>query len=176
MNSDQHSALLVLMMFCGGILQIVELPPIPEWLNNGIFLASLSLIIVSFILLGILQLHQRVGMAKQCVLIAGYDVSNHVSWIVNYQYPILIVSASVAFAAGSFIFPSTSDNPAKHMPIAEDIERNTTTIRLDDEVVSQPTLDDKVIVKTLEPADIDKNTATTPSKVEHIPPTLTGSS
>ena len=150
-------------------MQIVELPLIPEWLNNGIFLASLIVMIVSAIMLGILQLHQRADTTNQGVLIAGYDVSNQVSWIVHYQYPILIGSAIVAFTAGPFIFPSTSDDPANHAPIAEDIERNMTTIPLDDAVISQQKPDSTVIVKTPEPADIDRS-AKTKSTIPDIPP------
>ena len=116
---DRHSALWSLIFFAAVAAQIVELPPIPEWLNNAIFLASFIIIIVAASMLGILQLHQR-ATNNQDVVIFGDKVSGHLARIVNYQYKILFVSAVVAFTAGAFIFPPKSNDLGKHMPVLED--------------------------------------------------------
>ena len=115
--------------------------------------------------------HPRSGpfYGGKVTVIAGYDVSNQVACIVYYQYSILILSAIVVFAAGAYIFPSTSDDPAKHMPIAEDIERNAPIKPLNDEVISQQTPDHKTIIKTPEAVDIDRS-AKTKATLPDIPP------
>ena len=126
-------------------MQIVELPPIPEWLNNAIFLASLIIIIEAISMLGILQLHQRATNN-------GYKVSGHLARIVNYQYKIFFVSAVIAFIAGAFLFPPKSNDLGKHMPVLVDNHRDTAIASVEEDSMLSPPSDPTSVVIPLTPA------------------------
>ena len=101
MDADRSSVWWFLILGCGGIVQIVELPPIPAWLNNGLFLSSIALIGLAVSMLVILRINQREDI-------------KFVSYIVKNQYAILIVFAAGFFVAGAVIFPSNHEDLTNH--------------------------------------------------------------
>ena len=124
MNVDRYSALWCVILVGGATMQIVDLPPIPRWLNNAIFSTSFVMIVVAANMLLILHFHHR-STISQPVVVFGLDVSSWLAHIVNSQYMILVVCAALAFIAGAVVFPTKVDELAEPTPASSGIEKPT---------------------------------------------------
>lgn len=139
--------------------------PFPEQINRIIFLISWFGFIAGWSLLLLPYLRKLV--ARNEIFVGGWDVGS----TLNSQINQFIISGAMGLLAAIvviFWLPKPDDIDRSVVPSAV-VEKGLAPTRSDSGVPSQPTPDQKAIVKTPEPTDIEKNIATSPTKAGNPP-------